>query len=75
MTCAMRLHDPCAGEVRTKDIAGHEVPLCWRHAIRLRKRRVPFAWQTDKQLEQWAADRARRQDAGERPMQRVTVTP
>lgn len=73
MTCAMRLNDPCAGLVRLKPVYGSDVPLCWRHAIRLRKHQVPFAWQTPKQLEQWAADRARRQGAGEKTMQRVTV--
>lgn len=57
MTCAMRLHDPCAGEVRLRRAYNHEVPLCWRHVIRLRKGQPPFRWQTDKQLEQWAADR------------------
>lgn len=75
MTCAMRLHDPCAGEVRVKTIVGHEVPLCWRHVILWHKRATPFRWQTPKQLEQWAADRAWRQGAGARTMQHDTVNP
>lgn len=67
MTCAMRLHDPCAGEVRIKTLAGHEVPLCMRHGMLLARRRVqgerrpPFRWQTDEQLERWAVERAARQ--------------
>lgn len=74
MICAMRLHDPCAGLVRRTKAYGHEFPLCWRHRIRLTKRQPPFRWQTAKQLEQWAADRARRQGAGAKTMKRVTVT-
>lgn len=55
MTCVMRLHDPCAGEVRLRKVYGHDVPLCWRHSIRLHLRESPFRWQSVGQLALWAA--------------------
>jgi hypothetical protein len=65
MTCAMRLHDPCAGEVsRHRLLRGVHVPLCEKHVDAWDTRTVPFANQSEERRQEWArlaAERAVRQ--------------
>jgi hypothetical protein len=72
MKCVMALHDPCGkealGEVHGHDLQhdGRRVPLCWAHVLAWDLRTAPFVAWTDAAREkwaQWAAARAKRQEA------------
>ena len=74
MTCAMRLHDPCKGRVSASTIplgpktVQRGVPLCEKHYFAWRGRCGPFrTWSRNERANwaRWAADRARRQEAGQ----------
>lgn len=68
MTCAMHVHDPCAGELALcRLMRGVRVPLCEKHVDAWDTCTGPFGTMGEGERDKWArwaAHRARRQEAG-----------